>query len=134
MPFFEGRERGVFKDDRNKLFVSNEKHIDNHTIILDMLYSYMSVVYTYHCRGVFKSIFWYGCCYLLIFVAKKATKGTELQFLCAQGILQGERVEDHKMMFTRHLHLPQSYIQAILYIYTLTSVCIFSILFSIHFL
>ena len=29
MPFFEGRERGVFKDDRNKLFVSNEKQIDN---------------------------------------------------------------------------------------------------------
>ena len=92
-----------------------------------------------------KSVFWCGCCSLLIFVAKKAGKGTELQFLCTQGTLQGGRVEDHGLMFTRHLHSPQLYIQAILYIYktdymmsltlyTLTSVWIFSILFSIHFL
>ena len=92
-----------------------------------------------------KNIFWCDCCSLLIFVAKKARKGTELQFLCTQGTLQGGRVENHGMMFTRHLHSPQLYIQAILYIYktdymmsltlyTLTSVCIFSILFSIHFL
>ena len=92
-----------------------------------------------------KNIFWCDCCSLLIFVAKKACKGTELQFLCTQGTLQGGRVEDHRMMLTRHLHLPQLYIQAILYIYktdymmsltlyTLTSVCIFSMLFSIHFL
>ena len=60
------------------------------------------------------------CCLQLlnsICVAEKATKGTELQFLCTQGTLQGGRVEDHRMMFTRHLHLPQSYIQAKLYIY-----------------
>ena len=84
-----------------------------------------------------KNIFWCGCCSLLIFVAKKAGKGTELQFLCTQGTLQGGRVEDHRLMFTRHLHSPQLYIQAILYIYktdymmslthyTLISVCIFS--------
>ena len=60
-----------------------------------------------------KNIFWCGCCSLLIFVAKKAGKGTELQFLCTQGTLQGGRVEDHRLMFTRHLQL---YIQAILYI------------------
>ena len=105
----------------------------------------ISVVCTYHCRGVFKKMFWGGCCSLLIFAAKKATKGTELQFLCTQGTLQGGREEDHRIMFTGHLHLPQLYIQAILYIcrtdyimsltlYTLTSVCIFSILSSIHFL
>ena len=35
---------------------------------------------------------------------QKATKGTEIQFLCAQGILQGGRVEDHRMMLIRHLH------------------------------
>ena len=92
-----------------------------------------------------KNIFWCDCCSLLIFVAKKARKGTELQFLCTQGTLQGGRVEDHRLMFTRQLHSPQLYIQAILYIYktdymmsltlyTLTSVRIFSILFSIHFL
>ena len=143
--FFTSKDTEVFKADRDKLFASNEKQIDNHTLMLNMLHSNMSGMCTYYCRGVFKKIFWCGCCSVLIVVAKKATKGTELQFLCAQGILQGERVEDHKMMFTRHLHLPQSYIQAILYIYktdymmsltpsTLTSVCIFSILFSINFL
>ena len=92
-----------------------------------------------------KNISWCGCCSFLIFIAKKAGKGTELRFLSTQGTLQGGRVEDHRLMFTRQLHSPQLYIQAILYIYktdylmpltlyTLTSVCIFSILFSIHFL
>ena len=79
------------------------------------------------------------------FQPKKAGKSTELKFLCTQGTIQGGRVEDHKLMFTRQLHSPQLYNQAILYIYktdhmmpltlyTLTSVCIFSILFSIHLL
>ena len=85
--------------------------------MLDMFHSYMSVVCTFYCRGVFKNIFWCGCCSLLIFVVKKATKGTELQFLCTQNTLQGGRVEDLRMMLPRHLHLPQSYIQAILHIY-----------------
>ena len=95
--------------------------------------------------SVMKNISWCGCCSLLIFVAKKAGKGTEVQFLCTEGTLQGGRVEDHKLMFTRHLHPPQLYIQAILYIYktdyimsltlyTLTPACIFSMLFFIHFL
>ena len=44
-------------------------------------------------------------------------EGAEPQFLCTQGTLQGGRVEDHRMMFIRHLHLVQSYIQAILHIY-----------------
>ena len=48
---------------------------------------------------------------MLIFEAKKAGKGTEPQ--CTQGTLQGERVEDHRLMFIRHLHSPQLYIQAI---------------------
>ena len=117
MLFSERGDTEVFKAARNKLFASNEKQIDNHTLVLDMLHTYMSVVYTYryHCRGVFKNSFWYGCCSLLIFVAKKATKGTEIQFLCTQGTLQGGRVEDHTMMFIGHFHLPQSYVQAILY-------------------
>ena len=92
--------------------------------------------------SVMKNISWCGCCSFLIFIAKKAGKGTELQFLSTQGTLQGGRVEDHRLMFTRHLYQPQLYIQAILYIYqthyitlyTLTSVCIFSILSSMHFL
>ena len=80
-----------------------------------MLHTYMSVVYTYHWRSVFKNSFWYGCCSLLIFVAKRAIKGTEVQVLCMQDTLQGGRVEDHTMMFIGHFHLPQSYVQAILY-------------------
>ena len=46
-------------------------------------------------------ITWWGCCSLLIFVAKKAGTGTELQFLCTQGTLQGGQVEDHRLMSTR---------------------------------
>ena len=117
MLFFESKDTEVFKADRNKLFATNEEQVDNHTLILNMLHSNMSVVYTYHCRGVFTKIFFCGCHSLLIFVAKKATKGTELQFLCTQGTLQGGRVEDHRIMFIRHLHLTQLYIQAIIYIY-----------------
>ena len=95
--------------------------------------------------SVMRNISWCGCCSFLIFIAKKAGKGTELQFLSTQGTLQDGRVEDHRLMFTRHLHPPQLYIQAILYIYQthymmslilyiLKSICIFSILSSIHFL
>ena len=79
-----------FKDDRNRLFASNEKQTDNHTSMLDMLHSYMSVVCTYHWRGVSKNNFWGNCCSLLIFVAKKATKGTELQFLCTKAPSKAE--------------------------------------------
>ena len=117
MLFFESKDTEVFKADRNKLFATNEEQVDNHTLILNMLHSNMSVVYTYYCRGVFTKIFFCGCHSLLIFVAKKATKGTELQFLCTQGTLQGGRVEDHRIMFIRHLHLTQLYIQAIIYTY-----------------
>ena len=129
MLLFQSQDTEVFKTDRNKLFASIEKQIDNQTLMLDMLHSNMSVVCTYHCKVVFKNIFWCGCCSLLI-----------------SGILQDGRVEDHRMMFTGHLHLPELYFQAILYIYmyrtdymmslthyTLTSVCIFFILSSIHF-
>ena len=59
-----GYHTGVFKATKNKLFASNEKQIDNCTLMLDMAHSYMSVVYTYHCRGVFKNIFlvWKSAC------------------------------------------------------------------------
>ena len=46
MLLFESGDTGVFKDNRNKLFTSNSKQNDNHTFILDMLYSPMSVVCT----------------------------------------------------------------------------------------
>ena len=56
MLFFESGDTEVFKADRSKLFASNKRQIDNHTLMLDMLHPYMSVVCTYHCRGVFKKI------------------------------------------------------------------------------
>ena len=83
MLFFESGDTEVFKADRSKLFAINKRKIDNHTLMLDMLHSYMSVVCTYHCRGVFKKVF----------------------FFVTQGNLQGGRVEDHRMMFTWHLYL-----------------------------
>ena len=123
MLFFESGDTEVFKADRSKLFASNKRQIDNHTLMLEMLHSYMSVVCTYHCRDVFKKVF----------------------FFVTQGNLQGRRVEDHRMMFTWHLYLMQSCIQAVFYIYitdymmsltlyTPISECIFSKLFSIYFL
>ena len=49
-------------------------------------------------------------CVAVIFEAKKAGKGTEPQFLYTQCTLQGERVEDHRLMFIRQFHSPQLYI------------------------
>ena len=57
MLFFESKDTEVFEASRNKLFARNEKQTDNHTLMLDMLHSNMSVVCTYHCRGVFKKVF-----------------------------------------------------------------------------
>lgn len=67
----------------------NEKQIDNDALMLDIFHSYMPVVCTFHDMGVSKKIVWYmySCCFLLIFVAKKATNRTELQLLCTQGSL-----------------------------------------------
>ena len=46
--FFLSEDREVFKADRNKLFASNVKQTDDHTSMLDMLLSNMSVVCTYY--------------------------------------------------------------------------------------
>ena len=43
--FFESRDAEILKANRSKLFASNEKQIDNHTLMLDMFHSYMSGVY-----------------------------------------------------------------------------------------
>ena len=71
--FLKSRDTEVRKATRNKLFASNEKLIHNHTIMLGILHSYISVVCTYHCRGVFKKYLLAWLLFLLIFVAKKAT-------------------------------------------------------------
>ena len=72
MLYFESKDTEVFKADRNKLFVSNEKQIDNHTLIHDMLHSNMSVVHTYHCRGVFKNIFLVWLLFLVDLCSQKS--------------------------------------------------------------
>ena len=74
MLFFESRDTEVFEAGRNKLFTRNENQTDNHTLMLDMLHSNMSVVCTYTTveMSFMKNIFWCGCCSLLIFVAKKS--------------------------------------------------------------
>ena len=87
MLFFESGDTEVFKADRSKLFASNKRQIDNHTLMLDMLHSYMSVVCAYHCRSVFKKVFFF-----------------------TQGNI-------YRVMFTWHLYLLQSYIHEVLYIY-----------------
>ena len=110
MLFSESKDTDVFKADRNKLFASKEKQIESHTLMLVMLHSNMSVLCTYLYIGALKKIFWCGFCSLLIFLAKKATKGTELQFLCTQGTLKGGRVEDHRMMFTIGTCIHHNYI------------------------
>ena len=48
MLFLESKDTEVFKADINKLFASNEKQTDNHTLVLDVLLSNMSVVYLCH--------------------------------------------------------------------------------------
>ena len=66
----------VFKADSNKLFASNQKQIDNISLIIDILCSIMSVVCTYHCRDVFKNNFlvW------LLFFADLCSQNKALNF------------------------------------------------------
>ena len=59
MLLFESGDTEVVKADRNKLFASDKRQINNHTLMLDILHSYMSVVCTFHCRGLFKKNFFY---------------------------------------------------------------------------
>ena len=44
MIFFESEDTEIFKANRKKLFASNEKQTDNHTLMLDML-KHVSCVY-----------------------------------------------------------------------------------------
>ena len=66
MLFFESEDTEVSKADRNKLFASNEKEIDNHTLMFDMLHANMSILCS--------------CCSLLIFVAKTPPKALNFNF------------------------------------------------------
>ena len=85
MLFFESKDTEVFEASRNKLFARNEKQTDNHTLMLDLLHSDMSVVCTYHndCRGVFREK--YFLVWLLFFVdigsQKKLVKALNFIFI-----------------------------------------------------
>ena len=83
MLFFESEDTEVFEVGRNKLFARNEKQTDNHTLMLDMLHSNMSVVCTYHYRGVFHEK--YFLVWLLFFVdlgcQKKLVKALNFIFI-----------------------------------------------------
>ena len=81
MPFFESGDTEVFKAVQNKLFASTEEQIDSHTLMLDMLHSCTSVVCTYRCRVFLKNTFVWLLFFDDLCRKKKATKGTELQFL-----------------------------------------------------
>ena len=95
MLFFKSKDTEVFKADRNKLFASNEKQTDNHTLMLDMLHSNMSVVCTYHCRGVFREK--YLLVWLLFFVdlcsQKKLVKALNFNFYVHKA---PSKVEEYK--------------------------------------
>ena len=78
MLFFKSKDTEVFKADRNKLFASSENQIDNPTLMLDMLPSNCQLCVPTIVDMSLKRIFCCGCCSLLIFVDRKATKGTEL--------------------------------------------------------
>ena len=65
MLFFKSEDTEVFKANRNKLFAINEKKTDNHTLMLDMLHSNMSVVCTYRCRSVFYEKILFGVAVVL---------------------------------------------------------------------
>ena len=104
MLFLESKDTEVLKADINKLFASNEKQTDHHTLMQRCL--------------SWKIFFWWGWCSLLIFVAIKAGRGTELQFLCTQGTRS--KVEEYKTIdwclpgsCTHHNHIFKQYSKSI---------------------
>ena len=69
-PFYERGNTEVFKADRKKLFGINEKQIDNHTLMLDMLH-HTCQLYVLTIEVVsLKRFIWCGCGSLLIYVPK----------------------------------------------------------------
>ena len=125
MLFFESEDTEVFKAGRNKLFARNEKQTDNHTLMLDMLHSNMSVVCTYHCRGVFKKIFF---CYTRQpsgWKSRRPQNDVYLAFVLTAIIYSGS---------TLHIYIYITDYMMSLTLYTPISECIFSKLFSIYFL
>ena len=128
MLFFENGDTVVFKADRNKLFASNKKQIDNHTLMLDMLHWYMSAVCTYHWRGVLKKFFFYtrqppG------WKSRRPWNDVYLAFVLTAIIYSSSILHIYIYIFIYITDYMMS-----LTLYTPISECIFFILFSIHFL
>ena len=128
MLFFENGDTEVFKADRNKLFASNKKQIDNHTLMLDMLHWYMSAVCTYHWRGVLKKFFFYtrqppG------WKSRRPWNDVYLAFVLTAIIYSSSILHIYIYIFIYITDYMMS-----LTLYTPISECIFFILFSIHFL
>ena len=130
MLFFENGDTEVFKADRNKLFASNKKQIDNHTLMLDMLHWYMSAVCTYHWRGVLKKFFFYtrqppG------WKSRRPWNDVYLAFVLTAIIYSSSIL--HIYIYIYIFIYITDYMMS-LTLYTPISECIFFILFSIHFL
>ena len=138
MLFFEREDAEVFEAGRNKLFARNEKQTDNHTLMLDMLHSNMSVVCTYHCRDVFHEK--YFLVWLLFFVdlcsQKKLVKALNFNFYVHKAPSKDRRPQTDVyqalalttiIYSSNTLHLYKTDYMMSLTHYTLISVCIFSI-------
>ena len=86
-------------------------------IMLHILHSYMLVCVTTIVEVSFKIFFGVAVVLCWSLYPKKLLESLNFNFyLCKLGDLPGGGVEDHRMMFTGHLHLLQSYIQGIFYI------------------
>ena len=111
---FESGDKDVFRADRSKLFAGNKRQIDNDTLKLDMLHSYMSVV----CIGVFKKVF-FNTRQPPGWKSRRPQNDVYLAFVPSAIIYSSSTLPDYMMSLT--LYIP-------------ISECIFSILCAIYFL
>ena len=100
MLFIESGDTGVFEADRNKPFASNKRLIDNHTLILDMLHSYISVVCTHHCKGVFKKVFFFYTRQPPGWKSKRAQNDVYLAFVLTAIIYSSSTLPNYMMSLT----------------------------------
>ena len=117
MLFFESGDTGVFKADRNKPFASNKRLIDNHTLILDMLHSYMSVVCTYHCRGVFEKVFFFYTRQPPGWKSKRAQNDVYLAFVLTAIIYSSSTLPNYMMSYPFHPYIRMHILHTVLYIF-----------------
>ena len=113
--FLKGKQNFLKLLEISCLQVRNSKLII--IIMLHILHSYMLVCVTTIVEVSFKIFFGVAVVLCWSLYPKKLLESLNFNFyLCKLGDLPGGGVEDHRMMFTGHLHLLQSYIQGIFYI------------------